>query len=108
MQIISLKTCDTCRKAIKALREVHPDLTVVDVRADGVSAVEFERLFGVLGDALINKKSATWRGLDEDARAGAPVELLVAHPTLMKRPLIEHDGEITLGWTKDVQAKWLG
>ncbi len=108
MQIISLKTCDTCRKAIKALREVHPDLTVVDVRADGLSAVEFERLFGVLGDALINKKSATWRGLDEDVRAGAPVELLVAHPTLMKRPLIEHDGEITLGWTKDVQAKWLG
>lgn len=108
MQIISLKTCDTCRKAIKALRELHPDLTVTDVRADGVPAVEFERLFGVLGDALINKKSATWRGLDDDVRAQPPVDLLVAHPTLMKRPVIEHSGEITLGWTKDVQAKWVG
>lgn len=108
MQIISLKTCDTCRKAIKALREVHPGLTVVDVRADGVPAVEFERLFGVLGDALINKKSTTWRGLDDDARGLAPVDLLVAHPTLMKRPVIEQSGEITLGWTKDVQAKWVG
>ncbi len=108
MQIISLKTCDTCRKAIKALREVHPDLTVVDVRADGVSAVEFERLFGLLGDALVNKKSATWRGLDDETRAAAPVDLLVAHPTLMKRPVIEDSGKITLGWAKDVQEKWLG
>lgn len=108
MQIISLKTCDTCRKAIKVLREKYSDLSVRDVRADALERGEIVELFEVLGEALINRKSTTWRGLDEDARAGDPVDLLVAHPTLMKRPVIGHDGDKTLGWTKDVQEKWMG
>jgi arsenate reductase len=42
--------------------------------------------------------------LDEAARARPPLELLAEHPTLMKRPVIERDGSLHLGWAKDVQA----
>lgn len=62
-----------------------------------------ESAYAVLGDDLLNTRSTTWRGLDEAERAKPPLDLIAEHPTLMKRPLIEKDGEFFLGWSKDVQ-----
>lgn len=104
MQLYGLKTCDTCRKARKAL----PDATFVDVREDGVPVAVLVAASARFGDDLLNTRSTTWRGLSEAERTGAPMELLKAHPTLMKRPLIVRDGEMFLGWKKDVQAQLLG
>lgn len=97
--IYGIKTCDTCRKAIKAL-----DGSLHDVRAEPLSTAQLERFYAAFGDALINTKSTTWRGLDEGARARAPLDLLADHPTLMKRPVIDLNGTFYLGWGKDVQA----
>lgn len=104
MTLYGLKTCDTCRKALKALNGVD----FVDVRADGVPADVLALAHATFGDRLVNKASTTWRGLSEDARARGPLELLRAHPSLMKRPLIvAADGTMYLGWGKDVQAALL-
>ena len=100
MEIYGLKTCDTCRKAIKAL----PDANFVDVRADGVPAPVMQAALATFGDALVNTRSTTWRGLSDIERQGTPEALLAAHPTLMKRPLIADGDTLHLGWTKDVQA----
>lgn len=100
MRLYGIKTCDTCRKALKVLENAE----FVDVRADGMPDDVLEKAFAEFGGALVNTRSTTWRGLSEDARQGAPLELLRAHPTLMKRPLIEVDGALYLGWGKDVQA----
>ena len=56
------------------------------------------------GDALLNTRSTTWRGLSEAERAKLPEALLAAHPTFMKRPLIADGDTLHLGWTRDVQA----
>lgn len=107
MRIWGLKNCDTCRKAVKALEAAGQAPRVVDVRADGVDATDLARFSDAFGDALVNKRSTTWRGLSEDERAGDPIALLARHPTLMKRPVIEADGQLTLGWDAKTQAKWL-
>lgn len=101
-----LKTCDTCRKAVKTLMSGGHELTVVDVRADGVPAAELARFYTAFGVDLVNRRSTTWRGLSEDERAGDPLDLLAAHPTLMKRPVIDAGGDLSLGWGRDVQAKF--
>lgn len=100
MKIYGLKNCDTCRKALKAL----PDSTLVDVRADGLPGGLLETALAQFGEKLVNTRSTTWRGLSEEERAGAPLDLLEAHPALMKRPLIERDGQLYLGWDKATQA----
>ena len=100
MEIYGLKTCDTCRKAIKAL----PEARFVDVRADGVPGDVMDAALATFGDALVNTRSTTWRGLSDAERQGAPKDLLAAHPTLMKRPLIADGDSLHLGWTRDVQA----
>ncbi|MFT5797296.1 MAG: arsenate reductase [Candidatus Azotimanducaceae bacterium] len=100
MQIYGLKNCDTCRKALKSL----PQAQLVDVRADVVPVDVMKAAFLQFGEALLNTRSTTWRGLSEVEREGAPLDLIAQHPALMKRPLIVKGGEMYLGWTKDVQA----
>lgn len=100
MQLFGLKTCDTCRKALKSL----PEAAFVDVRTDGVPTEVLARAHAQFGDALVNTRSTTWRNLGDAERAKPALSLLAEHPTLMKRPLINKDGTFYLGWGKDVQA----
>jgi arsenate reductase-like glutaredoxin family protein len=104
MILYGLKSCDTCRKVLKSLENTE----FRDVRAEGLPkdlAAAAQRRFG---DALINRKSTTWRGLSEAERARDPLDLLVDHPTLMKRPLIDDGGTLYLGWGKDTKDALLG
>ncbi|WP_296762479.1 ArsC/Spx/MgsR family protein [Sediminimonas sp.] len=105
MKVYGLMTCDTCTKARKAL----PNNDFVDIRKDGLPHGLLERALTRFGDALVNRRSTTWRGLSEAERARQPAALLSEHPALMKRPLIEDDhGDLHLGWGVEVRKKLLG
>lgn len=107
MILYGIKSCDTCRKALTALSEAGRDVAFRDVRADPLQPAEIARFQAEFGERLINRASTTWRGLSEAERASPPEVLLAAHPTLMKRPVIDRNGSLTLGWGKDVQAQLL-
>lgn len=106
LTLYGLKNCDTCRKALKVCRAFDGETKFVDVRADGITRNDLERFQGAFGAALLNTRSTTWRGLDDAERARDPIDLLIAHPALMKRPVIDHDGVLSLGWGGDVAAKF--
>ncbi len=110
LTIYHLKTCDTCRKAIKALQGAGHELALIDVRADGVPAAELARIEKAVGwEKLLNTRSTSWRGLSDadkaDMDAVKALVLMGQHPTLIKRPVIDRGALITVGWTKDVQAE---
>ena len=100
MRIYGLTACDTCRKARKAL----PRADFVDVRDMGIEAGLLARALETFGLSLLNTRSTTWRGLDQAERVRPPLDLIKDYPALMKRPLIEADGQLHLGWTPDVRA----
>ncbi|MHA6344520.1 arsenate reductase family protein [Roseivivax sp. CAU 1761] len=102
MQLYGLKTCDTCRKALKAL----PEAEFRCVRSDGVPAEVLAAALERFGRDLVNTRSTTWRGLSEAERAQDPAELLEAHPALMKRPLIVAGDEMALGWGPETRARF--
>jgi len=104
MIVYGIKTCDTCRKALKSL----PGARLHDIRAEGLPAKVAEAALARFGGALVNRKSATWRGLSAAERAAAPLALIAAQPAVMKRPLIDVEGTLYLGWGRDVQAALLG
>ncbi len=108
MRVFALKSCDTCRKAIRELVAAGHNPQITDVRADGVDAADLARFWQAFGDDLVNRRSTTWRNLSEGERLSDPMTLLAAHPTLMKRPVIDVDGQLSLGWGADVRAKHLG
>lgn len=101
MKVYGLKNCDTCRAARKAL----PAAEFVDVRDSAMDPAILTTALETFGDALVNRKSTTWRGLDEAERNRPPLDLLQTHPTLMKRPLIIDGDRMVLGWTKAAQAE---
>jgi Spx/MgsR family transcriptional regulator len=105
LTVYALKTCDSCKKAITALRAGGHEVTVVDVRADGVAEDQLASWLAMHGaDIMINRKSTTWRNFDEATKAADPFALLQTHPTLMKRPVIVDGDKVYVGWSKDVQA----
>ena len=101
MMIYGLSSCDTCRAARRALAGAQ----FRDVRDRPLGAAEIARFVDRFGDALVNRRSTTWRGLSEAERTRPAADLLAAHPALMKRPVIRaSDGTLYLGWGREVQA----
>ncbi|WP_333829144.1 arsenate reductase family protein [Pararhodobacter sp.] len=99
MVILGLASCDTCRKARKAL----PDARFRDIRAEPLSDSERAAFLEKFGEKLVNRSSTTWRSLTEDERQNPPESLLAAHPSLMKRPVIVTGDVMYLGWAPDVR-----
>ena len=90
--IYGLKNCDTCRKALKWLDANDVDFEFKDVRADGVDRDQVAAWVSAVGAKLLNTRSTTWRQLsdaDRERAASDPVGLLVEHPTLIKRPVLD-------------------
>lgn len=105
--LFGLKACDTCRKAVKALTAAGHEVTLRDVRAAPLSGAEAAAFLQTFGEALVNTRSTTWRGLSPEAREAPAETLLAAHPALMKRPVLQTSEHLKLGWTKEVQALFL-
>ncbi|MCT2538700.1 arsenate reductase family protein [Sedimentimonas flavescens] len=103
MILYGIPTCDTCRKAKKALEAAGHQVTLRDVRAEPLSGDEIAEFVAQFGERIVNRASTTWRGLSEAERAASVPDLLAAHPTLMKRPVIR-GAQLTLGWDKAAQA----
>ena len=89
--VYGIRACDTCRKALKWLEANDVEHRFHDLRSDGLDAQRVhDWLDSPFADKLVNRRSTTWRGLDEHERAAAGAaltELLVKHPTLVKRPV---------------------
>ena len=108
MIVYGLKSCDTTRAALQALAAAGLAPVLVDLRQTPLDAAALDWLLGALGPKLMNRASTTWRGLAEAERAADPAALMLRHPTLIKRPVIEAGGRLTIGWGPQVRAMWLG
>ena len=94
------------RAALKWLDARGVPHTFHDFRKDGLDEAESRRwLASDHAALLVNRRSATWRGLSDAQKAAAgedPAPLLLEHPTLVKRPVIT-DGKsvVSVGFAPD-------
>ena len=107
MILYGISTCDTCKKALKAIEAAGHAVTFRDVRANPLSAAEIDTIVTEFGDRAVNKQSTTYRGFNEFLKASEPEAQIAAQPAVMKRPVIEADGKWDLGWDEAVQAALL-
>ena len=111
--LFGLTSCDTCRKARRWLDERGVAYSYHDVRADGVTAAMLERwLEHVDWPQLVNKRSTTWRQLADSDKEGLnlkrAIALCVRHPTLIKRPILEHERGVVVGFAEREYAPFAG
>lgn len=105
MILYGIPTCDTCKKAVKALTADGHAVTFRDVRAQPLTEVEIAEFVTEFGTAIINRQSTTWRSLSDFLRESEAEAQLAAQPTLMKRPVIRSGAGLTLGWDEAIRAR---
>ena len=95
MMLFGIRECDTCRKALRWAESRGHDLHFHDLRRDGLDKELLQQwLQSVELDELINRRSRTWRELSDEDRGDPDIALLLAHPTLIKRPVLVQAGEV--------------
>jgi Spx/MgsR family transcriptional regulator len=103
--LYGIPNCDTVRKARRWLDRHEIEYRFHDFRADGLDARIVERWLDELGwEALINRRSASWKQLDavrretmdRDSARAAALEM----PTLIKRPVLDTGSACHVGFSE--------
>lgn len=107
--VYGIRNCDTITKARRWLDDQGIVHRFHDFRGDGLESERLARWLNEPGwEDLINRRGTTWRQLDAKTRdrisATTAAELLLAHPTLIRRPVLEHAGRIYLGFSPEAYA----
>ena len=101
--VYGIRNCDTCRKALKWLEDGGIEHCFHDFRKDGLAKMQVAAWLEDVGAAvLLNKRGTTWRNLSDAEKdsvdAGKAEALIVANPTLVKRPVFEGAGTLLVGF----------
>jgi Spx/MgsR family transcriptional regulator len=105
-ELYGLKNCDKCRAASKWLAANGIKHRQIDVREIPLSKSQLLSWQETLGwEALINKRSTTWKNLSESQRssvseAKTAIALILEHPTLLKRPVLVTASGVYNGFTE--------
>ena len=107
-----IKNCDTVRKARLWLEGRGVAYRFHDFRGDGLEPALLTRFEQALGwEALLNRRGTTFRALPQSERSDLDREramaLMIAHPALIKRPVLELDARFLLGFSPDVYSQHL-
>ena len=107
IDVYGIPNCDTVKKArkwldAKGIEYVFHDYKKIGADADKVSAWIADK--GV--EVVLNKRGTTFRKLSDEEKAGAgdadvASALLVQHPSMIKRPVVEHGTGILVGFKED-------
>lgn len=105
--LYGIKNCDSVKKSRKWLDENRIAYTFHDFRASGLNDDKLhEWLKALPQQKILNKRGTTWRNLDSDlqkmAEGPEAVDLLREHPTLIKRPVLEYQGQVYVGFTPEL------
>ncbi len=112
LTVYGIKSCDTCRKARQYFTAQEIEHRFHDVREDGLDIHMLERWADRIGwEKLLNKSSLTWRKMPEVDRADMThdkaLAAMVDRPTLIKRPVLEADNYLAVGFSEKRFSEFL-
>lgn len=111
--LFGISNCDTVRAARRWLDEHGVEYRFHDFRKNGLTAKLLgEWLQRAEAGQLLNRRSRTWRELSEkdkqDVEGARATRLLQAHPTLIKRPVLQHKDQLIVGFDEPSYKKLFG
>jgi Spx/MgsR family transcriptional regulator len=98
--VYGIPNCDTVKKVFTWLQAHKIPYQFHDYKKEGITPAQLKKWSEQVGwEILLNKKSTTWRELDATTQASilnekAAVQLMAKHTSIIKRPVIEKNGEV--------------
>jgi arsenate reductase len=110
--LYGIKNCDTVKKARAWLDSHAVAYDFHDYKRAGIDRARLQRWASKAGwAALLNRAGTTFRKLPEADKAvgdeNTAIELMIAHPTLIKRPILEVGEQVLVGFKPDVYGSEL-
>lgn len=105
VRLYGITNCDQVRAARAWLTQHDCGIEFIDLKKSGLDAATLDRwLTHLPWDALLNRRGMTWRQLDPGLRAQindqlSASELMLAHPLLIKRPVLEVGEKMSVGFS---------
>lgn len=111
--LYGISNCDTVRKARRWCDENNTGATFHDFRKDGLTQDKVDAWLSKANwQVLLNKRGTTWRKLPDEVREATTdtnvAALLVEHPALIKRPVLELGDTIEIGFKAERYAELFG
>ena len=109
-----IKACDTMKKARVWLDENGVDYVFHDYKVEGANKADLERWIAEHGwETVLNRAGTTFRKLPDadkaDLNADKAVALMLAQPSMIKRPVLDlGDGQTVVGFKPQRYAEALG
>ncbi|MEM8843471.1 MAG: ArsC family reductase [Pseudomonadota bacterium] len=105
--VFGIKNCDSVKKACHWLNNHNIDYQFHDFRKDGLNQAKVKSwMKQVEWQSLLNKRSTTWRKLPDQDKDNINntnvVKLMTVQPALIKRPVIEVNDKIIVGFSEKI------
>ena len=108
MKVYGIPNCDTVKKSTTWLKDNGIEYEFHNFKKEGITESKLKEWAAQIGwEAIINKKSSTWRDLDQETKdsittAKAAFKLIQEKTSLIKRPVVESNKGILQGFDQDV------
>lgn len=112
--LYGIPNCDTVKKARGWLEAQGIEYVFHDYKKEGADPERIAGWIAAAGlDLVVNRKGTTYRALsdadkDKAASPGTAPAILAANPSVIKRPIVEHEGGLLVGFKADEWAAALG
>jgi arsenate reductase len=108
--VYGIKNCDTMKKARSWLDGHGVAYTFHDYKASGIDKAHLLRWSKAVGwETLLNRAGTTFRKLDDGAKQGLTetraIALMLEQPSMIKRPVLDLDGNIIVGFKPEIYAQ---
>jgi Spx/MgsR family transcriptional regulator len=111
--IYGIKNCDTMKKAFDWLGRHGVAYEFHDYKKAGVTNAELTRWCRALGwETVLNRAGTTFRKLPDGDRQNLTqdkaIALMIGNPSMIKRPVLDRDGALEIGFKPDRYAALFG
>ncbi len=108
--VYGIKNCDTMKKARTWLENEGIAYTFHDYKVEGIAKPTLESWVKDVGwEILLNRAGTTFRKLPDADKEGLTekkaIALMLAQPSMIKRPVVDVNGKLLVGFKPDVYAK---
>jgi len=108
--LYGIPNCETIKKARKWLSENEIDFEFHDYKKLGVPEKDLKQWIKQVGwEVLLNKRGTTWRKLDDSVKNSmtetSAIQIMLENPSIIKRPVLQSAGTISVGFSEQNYTK---